>query len=72
MAPTLMSMRVPVRAKAGRVAVTMTAATFLVRRVFEMSRVLTPIRSSMPMTDCWVNGELLIVSPVPFSPTTRP
>ena len=43
-----------------------------VRKVLEMSRVLTPIRSSIPIIDCWVKGALAIVSPVPLRPITRP
>ncbi len=58
-APRLTSTRVPWRANAGRVAVTMTAATFLVRNVLEMSRVLTPSRSSMPIRLCCVNGRVI-------------
>ena len=67
-----MSMRLPVCANAGRLAVTMTAATFLVDSLVSWSRVLTPSRSSMPMSDCWVNTLLSSLSPVPFRPTTRP
>ena len=60
------------RAKAGRVAVTITAATLRVRRLPAMSRVLTPSRSSIAMMLCCVKGELLRVSPVPFRPMIRP
>jgi flagellar hook-associated protein 1 len=35
-------------------------------------RMLTPSRSSIPCSDCLVNGALLSVSPVPLRPTTRP
>ena len=67
-----MSMRLPLRAKAGSSAVTMTAATFLVDRAVTWSRVFTPSRSSMPISDSRVKTLLLSLSPVPFSPTTRP
>ena len=49
--------RVPWPAKAGRLAVTITAATFLVCMV--SPRVLTPSRSSMVWMDCWVKGAFL-------------
>ena len=65
-------MRLPVRAKAGRLAVTMTAATFLVCSLAPWSRVFTPSRSSMPISDWRVNTALSSLSPVPFSPTTSP
>ena len=64
------SMRVPWVPNAGRLAVTMTAATLPVRMVWP--RMLTPSRSSIAVSDCLVKGMLLSVSPVPFSPTTRP
>ena len=51
-------MRLPLRAKAGRLAVTMTAATFLVIMLASWSRVLTPRRSSMPIRDLRVNTAL--------------
>ena len=41
-AETATSMRLPLRAKAGRSAVTITAATFLVWSLASWSRVLTP------------------------------
>ena len=64
-----MSMRLPLRAKAGRLAVTMTAATFLVPQLgLSWSRVLTPSRSSIPISDCRVNTALSSRSPVPFRP----
>jgi hypothetical protein len=67
------SMRAPWRAKAGRVAVTMTAATLRGRRVAaSVASIATPKRSSMPMRLCWVNGEFVRVSPVVFRPTTMP
>ena len=65
-----MSMREPWAEKPGRLAVTMTAATFLVLSV--APRVLTPRRSSIDCTDCRVKGELRSESPVPLRPTTRP
>jgi len=67
---TEMSMRVPWPEKAGRLAVTITAATFLVCMV--SPRVLTPSRSSMVCRLCWVKGALRSESPEPLSPTTRP
>ena len=53
-----MSIRLPGRAKAGRLAVTMTAATFLVASLASLSRVLTPSRSSMPISVCRVKIEV--------------
>ena len=70
MALTETSMRVPWAEKAGRFAVTITAATFLVCIV--VPRVLTPSRSSMVWMLCWVNGAFFRESPVPLRPTTRP
>ena len=70
MAETETSMLEPVAAKAGRLAVTITAAMFLVSRL--KPRVCTPSRSSIDCRLCWVKGELRRVSPEPFSPTTRP
>ena len=67
-----MSMRLPVRENAGRLAVTITAATFLVFSLVIWSRVLTPRRSSMPTSDSRVNTALSNWSPVLFRPTTRP
>ena len=64
------SIRLPWRANGGSVAVTMTAATFLVLRA--LPRVLTPSRSSMATRLSWVNIELRRLSPVPLRPTTRP
>ncbi len=69
-AETVTSICPPCRAKGGSVAVTITAATFLVRRL--LSRALTPSRSSMPMRLSRVKIALLRVSPVPLSPTTSP
>jgi hypothetical protein len=63
-------MRVPCRAKGGRVEVTITAATFAVFRSSPL--VLTPSRSSMPTRLCSVNFEFVNVSPEPFRPTTSP
>ena len=70
MAETVTSMRVPCVPKAGRFAVTITAATLPVRRV--CPRMLTPSRSNIAVSDCLVKGMLLSVSPVPLSPTTKP
>ena len=70
MADTDTSMRLPGAAKAGRLAVTMTAATFLVCMTWP--RVLVPSRSSMLWMLSWVNGAFFRLSPVPFRPTTRP
>ena len=53
-------------------AVTMTAAMFLVCNFAIWSRVFTPSRSSIPTRDSLVNTALSSLSPVPFSPTTRP
>lgn len=69
-AETVTSMRVPWVAKAGRLPVTITAATLPVRMV--APRMLTPMRSSIACSDCLVKGMLLSVSPVPLRPTTRP
>ena len=71
-ADTPTSIRLPPRAKAGRLAVTITAATFLVCSLLSWSRVFTPSRSSIPISDCRVKTALSNLSPVPFSPTTRP
>ena len=56
-AETVTSSRVPCVEKAGRFAVTMTAATLAVRRL--APRVLTPRRSSIACSDCLVKGALL-------------
>ncbi len=66
------SIRPPLRANAGSSAVTITAATFLVCSFEAWSRVLTPNRSSIPISDSRVNIALSSLSPVLFSPTTRP
>ncbi len=66
---TARSMRVPGRAKAGRRAVTITAATFLAWTCFGSTRM--PSRPSMPAIDCEVKATLS-ESPVPARPTTRP
>ena len=71
-AEMLTSIRLPPRAKAGSSAVTITAAMFLVDSLVTWSRVFTPSRSSMPISDSLVNTALSSLSPVPFSPTTRP
>jgi hypothetical protein len=70
MALTEISMREPFEEKAGRLAVTITAATFLVCIVWP--RVLVPIRSSMVWIESWVKGAFFSESPVPLRPTTRP
>ena len=70
MAETLTSICEPDAAKAGRLEVTITAATFLVS--MWASRVFTPRRSSMDSRLCLVKGALRRLSPVPLSPTTRP
>ncbi len=70
MAATEISTVEPAAAKAGKLAVTITAATFLVSMV--ASRVLTPRRSSMSIRLCLVMGALRRLSPVPARPTTRP
>jgi hypothetical protein len=67
-----MSMRLPARAKPGRLAVTITAATFLVESLVIWSRVLTPNRSSIATSDSRVKMALSSLSPVPFRPTTKP
>jgi hypothetical protein len=61
---------VPWVPKAGRLPVTITAATLPVRIV--APRMLTPMRSSIACSDCLVKGMLFRVSPEPFRPTTRP
>jgi hypothetical protein len=71
-AETAMSIRLPGRAKAGRLAVTITAATLRVSSRASLSRVFTPRRSSMPISDCLVNMAVRSLSPVPARPTTRP
>ena len=70
MAETVTSIWEPCAEKGARLAVTMTAATFLV--LIGAPRVLTPSRSSMVCSACCVNGAFLSESPVLFSPTTRP
>jgi hypothetical protein len=67
-----MSIRLPGRAKAGRFAVTITAATFFVSSRASLSRVLTPSRSSMPISVWRVKTAVRSRSPMLFSPTTRP
>ena len=69
-AETVTSIREPGAMKAGRLAVTITAAMSLVFGV--AARVLTPMRSSADWIDCWVKGALRRASPVPFRPTTMP
>ncbi len=65
-----MSIRLPGRANGGRVAVTMTAATFFGRKASPLT--LTPSRSSRFASASSVKGAFRIPSPVPASPTTRP
>ena len=65
-----MSMREPLPTKAGRSAVTITAAILRVRVL--ALRTLMPMRSSIDCSDCSVKGELRRVSPVPLRPMTRP
>ncbi len=72
MAETVASISEPEAAKAGRRAVTITAATFLVFRVWAASRTLTPSRSSMADRLCLVKAAFCSESPVPLSPTTMP
>jgi flagellar P-ring protein FlgI len=60
----------PAAAKAGKRAVTITTATFLVSML--ASRVLIPSRSIMDCRPCLVMGTLRKESPVPLRPTTRP
>jgi hypothetical protein len=67
---TVTSMRAPERTKGGRLAVTMTAATFLARE--RPPSLAMPRFSSMARIDCSVNGELRRLSPEPWSPITRP
>ena len=69
-AETVTSMRVPWVLKGGKLPVTMTAAMLPVRMV--CPRTLTPSRSSIAVSDCFVNGTLFNVSPVPLRPTTSP
>ena len=69
MLETTTSMPVPGVANGGSFAVTMTAATFLVFRVFGSTRI--PMRDSIATTDCTVNW-LCCESPVWFRPTTMP
>ena len=70
MLETETSIRAPGVAKAGSSAVTMTAARFL--ELALAPRMLTPSRSVIPSSDWRVKGQLRRLSPVPFSPTTRP
>jgi len=66
---TVTSMRSPLRAAAGNVAVTITAATFsMVRSVVATFRSKC---SSMLAIACWVTTDFF-ESPVPLRPTTRP
>ena len=71
MAETVTSIWEPEAEKAGRLAVTITAATSLVSMLVVL-RVFTPSRSSIDCRLCWVKGALRRLSPVPFRPTTRP
>ena len=65
-----MSIFEPAEAKGGSLAVTATAATFLVSRF--SPRVCTPWRFSIDCRLCWVKAVLRSVSPVPARPITRP
>jgi len=58
-------------AKAGSVAVTVTAATFLSCGL-TFGGIVTPYLASMLRMLCTVNGVWLVWSPVPSRPTTRP
>jgi len=71
-AETATSMRLPGRAKGGRLAVTITAAMLRVLSFSSLSRVLTPRRSNMPTSDWRVKMAVRNWSPVPARPTTRP
>jgi len=66
---TLTSMRAPERPKAGRVPVTITAATLRTRMSCLSMR--APNRPSIEAMACEVKTTCS-VSPVPASPTTRP
>ncbi len=72
MAETVASISEPEAEKAGRRAVTITAATFLVFSVAAASRTFTPSRSSMAERLCLVKAAFCRESPVPFRPTTMP
>jgi hypothetical protein len=72
MAEAVTSIRSPVRMKAGRSAVTMTAATSLVCSCEASAWVLILSRPSMPTRDCLVKTAFCRLSPVLLRPTTRP
>jgi len=61
----------PARANGGKVAVTITAATFFNCRLVPGGRV-TPMLESMLMMLCTVNGVWVVWSPLPSRPTTMP
>ena len=67
---TCASIGEPWRANGGRVAVTTTAAVLRVCKRWSFT--FTPMRSSIAFKDCWVNGALRSVSPLPCNPITRP
>ena len=68
---TVMSMVAPVLAKGGRVACTITAATFF-NWGLTFAGTVTPICVSILRILCTVNGVWDVWSPVPSSPTTSP
>ena len=68
---TVTSIAWPGRAKAGRLAVTMTAATFLSCMLVPCGTV-TPMLPSMLTMLCLVKGVCVVWSPLPSRPTTRP
>ncbi|MNJ78407.1 hypothetical protein D3C77_761540 [compost metagenome] len=61
----------PGRANAGKVVVTMTAATFFNCMLLPAGTVM-PSCDSMLVRLCWVNGVWRTWSPLPSRPTTRP
>ena len=69
MAAAVVSMRMPGWAKAGRVAVTMTAAVFFTGSAVGDTEM--PMRSSM-LVRLWAENMVCCLSPVPARPTTRP
>jgi hypothetical protein len=68
---TVMSIVCPGRANGGRLAVTITAATFFSCSVWPGGSV-TPMLPSMLITLCTVKGVCVVWSPEPSRPTTRP
>src|SRR5919108_1149297 len=69
MEETTISTRPPARAKGGRLAVTMTAATL--RALISLGFTVMPRARNILLMDCVVNA-VFPPSPVPFKPTTRP